>query len=175
MQFLGIQASISIRKLIHVILSTYSKCKPLLYPKKSHSFSKFIEVRYFCPYRLCEVEGLAFPHYSSTSISTDYVDLLSQQYNAMLLSCMEHIVHLLDNAASQIYSQATTRNIVLTAHERWFVPAYHIHVVVVCLHNFRISQVRLISSFEVYFPLLLRLTHLADGEVSPDETLRRNL
>ena len=95
----------------------------------------------------------------------------------MIISSMEHIFHLLENANSEIYSQATPRNIVVATHERMDVimPAYDEHYLAVCLHNFRISQVRLISSFEVYFPLLLRLTHLADGEVSPDETLRRNL
>ena len=86
---------------------------------------------------------------------------------------MEHIVHLLENAASQIYSQATPRNIVRAAHERWevFMPAYDVQLVTVYLHKFRPSQVRLNFPSEVAVSLLLRLPLLGDGEISPDAPL----
>ena len=86
---------------------------------------------------------------------------------------MEHIVHLLENATSEIYSQATPLNIVLAAHERWGDPAYDVRVVTVYLHNFLISQARLIFPSEVIFSLFLRLTLLADRKVSPDAPFRR--
>ena len=89
------------------------------------------------------------------------------------VSCMEHILHLLESATSEIYSQATPPNIVLTAYERWVViiPAYDVHVIAINLHNFRPSKERLIFPFEIVF---LRLTLLADGEFSPDAPIKQS-
>ena len=91
------------------------------------------------------------------------------------LSCIEHVVHLLEHASSEIDSQATPRNIVLAAHERWVLitPTYNIQEAAVCLHNYRLSQVILLTfPVEIILSLLVRHTLLADKEVCPDAPLR---